>query len=881
MAQTADIKITANTAQAQREMSAFTAKVQGASDAVKGSFASIATGASNLRGHMGEAFGQVGGTIGMVQARFAALAGLLAGGAVLKESVAATVNFTKEATSLGRALGICTGEAAAWNVALGDVYASAEDMTGASAKLAKQLTTNEAGLNALGLKTRDAGGNFRGMSELMLDAIKIANSYAEGTDRTIVMQRLFGKGASEMTALLKLNTEAVEAAKEKQRELGLVVGVENIEATKRYRAVMNDVGDVLLAVKKAIGDAVMPVLTKLGEWFAGIGPAAVVVIKGAIGGLVSVFWGLKNAVSIVWQVLDSFVFTIAEPLKSLAEALWKVVQGDFKGAADVMMTFTDRIGQRWSAAWQAMAESSEETRDRIVALFATPTEAAPVKDGGKRASGGEGDDTRMQRWEAELDRQKVAHEQLNAEQGTFYRFGLEREAAYWGAILATMQDGDKLQFAVKKRFVALKLELRKQEFEAEQAALLTRIDGARGEFEQQAALAAQHVELVRQRFGAESKEYQQALQKQQALLRTHEAAALAIANARRDAERGLRLEEAADLERAAERELSLGLITQQQLLEVRRLAIGAREQIEREAKAAEIAAMRDGPNDPVALEKLLAEQDAIRRRFSGPKDDNAAQQLQVQADPLQSIFGVTQQQIQTGLESMVMQGKLTLGGLRDAARQVGAVMLRELVTKPMADWIVMKTRKLVLERVFGMQEVAVEAGTAGKKTAIQAATSGKSIAMKAYEAAAGAYAAIAGIPYVGPVLAPIAAGVALAGVLAFAKSIFSAEGGMDIPGGMNPIIQAHAKEMMLPAEHANTIRSLARVHLASGPQIDAPRHADTVQRLGEVLQLAQQQRQSGPVEVVLRAENLGGDLFMARRSELIRALQSARRDFAL
>jgi hypothetical protein len=73
-------------------------------------------------------------------------------------------------------------------------------------------------------------------------------------------------------------------------------------------------------------------------------------------------------------------------------------------------------------------------------------------------------------------------------------------------------------------------------------------------------------------------------------------------------------------------------------------------------------------------------------------------------------------------------------------------------------------------------------------------------------AAAGAYKAVVGIPYVGPFLAPAAAAVAYAGVLAFD----SAEGGYDIPAFVNPLTQLHAREMVLPADIADTMRSLTR-----------------------------------------------------------------------
>ena len=59
--------------------------------------------------------------------------------------------------------------------------------------------------------------------------------------------------------------------------------------------------------------------------------------------------------------------------------------------------------------------------------------------------------------------------------------------------------------------------------------------------------------------------------------------------------------------------------------------------------------------------------------------------------------------------------------------------------------------------------------------------------------------------------APAAGAATFAAASAFAGSIpaFSAAGGYDIPGTINPITQLHAREMVLPAKHADVIRSMA------------------------------------------------------------------------
>jgi len=87
----------------------------------------------------------------------------------------------------------------------------------------------------------------------------------------------------------------------------------------------------------------------------------------------------------------------------------------------------------------------------------------------------------------------------------------------------------------------------------------------------------------------------------------------------------------------------------------------------------------------------------------------------------------------------------------------------------------------------------------------------KQVIRDAKQAASGAYKAVVGIPVVGPILAPIAAAAAFAGVVAF-----SAEDGWDVPGGGGAGIDGrggrpaiiHPHEMVLPAQIADSVRAL-------------------------------------------------------------------------
>ncbi len=106
-------------------------------------------------------------------------------------------------------------------------------------------------------------------------------------------------------------------------------------------------------------------------------------------------------------------------------------------------------------------------------------------------------------------------------------------------------------------------------------------------------------------------------------------------------------------------------------------------------------------------------------------------------------------------------------------------------------------------------EAQIQNLLASKTTALGGVTDNAAVAGSA------AFASTAAIPYVGPELAPAAAAAAFAGAMSFAAGL-SAEGGYDIPAGINPIVQTHQREMILPAEDADTIRSFRGMKPGSG-----------------------------------------------------------------
>jgi hypothetical protein len=344
------------------------------------------------------AFGSVGAAFGAVMSHIGAIAAVLAGGAVFGKGIEATKELTNEAVKLSKALGVSTEAGSILNVALRSIGSSADVYADANAKLVRQVRTNEDAVKAMGVTTRGANGEFLNGKQLMDSALKALASYKEGTDRNLAGQALFGKGAAEVTALLKLNNAVMEEAARKAEALGLVIGPEQAANTKAYKEAMEDVHLVLTAIENAIGQAVMPVFTQLAQWFAGTGPAVVAVFREAMSLVVEVMQmvidgaiGLWGAIKEVFSALGSYVTNVtgveipggmqiwrnamdivrlaALALKTGIEIVFEFIRGEVLGLMANLRTFAAvaiaAFHLDWEGAKQAWRDGTKEVESII------------------------------------------------------------------------------------------------------------------------------------------------------------------------------------------------------------------------------------------------------------------------------------------------------------------------------------------------------------------------------------------------------------------------------------------------------------------------------------------------------------------------------------
>lgn len=401
------------------------------------------------------------------------------------------------------------------------------------------------------------------------------------------------------------------------------------------------------------------------------------------------------------------------------------------------------------------------------------------KGGGRKGRGGGGGHAGaakdpMQVWEEEIKAQKLAHREMQRDTLNHQEWDLAREAAYWRAKLATVDAGSKTGLKLREKILNLEDQLSKQSTEAKinQVAAWEKLDKHKLDMEKD----------------------------------------------------------------AADQALAAGRISQLERLDLEIEFENRRYQIAYDALQERIALAEQDPTySQSAIDKLKQqmaelgqgherEQSKNQGKRENQRRKDAPNVMEMLQDGGKNVWQEAQQQMGQAFSAMLSRAKSfrqAMGGVFSAIRQT---FVQEMVSKPLAALVGRFAKEGAMWLANGTRQIAAQTATSAAVTGIKKAETTENVGMNAIQAAAEAFKAMAGIPYVGPILAVGAAAAAMAAVYGLMSGmgggggssttttttrIPSAAGGWDIPAGINPLTQLHENEMVLPAEHAQTIREMA------------------------------------------------------------------------
>ncbi|KGE66215.1 MULTISPECIES: hypothetical protein [Pseudomonas] len=418
--------------------------------------------------------------------------------------------------------------------------------------------------------------------------------------------------------------------------------------------------------------------------------------------------------------------------------------------------------------------------------------------------------SRVSQWSEALDAQKVAHAQQQSEQGTFLQFSQRQEADYWQGILKRTDLSAKERLGVQRNYLTALNSLRRQDEGQAFADLQAQAQQYRNNMDARLEIAQQTLQRSRELYGQDSQEYRKAASEVVAVEREKQQQLTNIKQQQMAADQQARLTDVAQAEQMAQLDLQANLITQGQLLQAQADFEKQRYAIEAEALAQRQALLAKDPDrNPVALQQVQQQIQALEQTHRNRIAVIGRQQTMESQSNWTGMVGSVRASWSSGLNGILSGTMSTQGLLKGIFGSIGTAFIEHMVTAPLMAWIFGETAKTGATVTGVGVRTAAEAGGAAMSVAIWGAATISNIIASAWQAMAGAFAAMSAIPFIGPVLGVAAAVAAGAFVFGLVKNVASAEGGYDIPAGTNPMTQLHEQEMVLPKQYANVIRQAA------------------------------------------------------------------------
>lgn len=706
--------------------------------------------------------------------------------------------------------GLTTQEIQQMKALAATVDAPFDAITSAMTRLDRSFANAKAGATGPANALKEIGisaSESLTQTELFNRAIEGLGNMAAGPAKVAVATQLFGRNIQAIGPILAMSKEQLEEFNTSLDSYG----IKNDDAEKKGLALADAFDNQKVAsqgLNNVMTSALAPTLTVIVQGFNSL--AASFIASYQQGGAAKV---TMDAIAVTLKVVTAAVITLAEgfldlwhiaagaveailaPILGLGSALNALVQHDFANVGAAYEATTRGMEASAKGHFAAAADSARGYAADMQKLFGPGAKLPDLPAPGK---GTTGDDptkvaktkgpSEIEQWKADLAEMLAADENFGADDA---KLTLD----FWTSKLALVQAGSKAEVAVRtevakaKRAVAL--EEQRDELAVIKNTTAMKAEAQKSDYDIAKTGFDAEKDLIDQRLALGLITDQQAVQQ------------------RNDVNAKLRQ---LDLDEA-EAEYQIQLAALQQEAAVLGLKPEQRAEINRQIEALE-----------QAHQDKMAQIAATNAR--GATADNSAKDLATFAQDKSWVDPAVSAWV-SGMQSM----EKATGSFKDMALGVFDSIANTAIAKVgqmVENWIISHVLMRTTATAAAAADVATTTTAQAAKTAVvvggeavrtgavataTATTSGLTltsalaqIAAHAAVAAAGAYAALASIPFVGPVIAPVAAAAALVGVLALGKSLFSAAGGWgEVPqDGM--ITQLHKKEMVLPASIAEPLR---------------------------------------------------------------------------
>ena len=177
---------------------------------------------------------------------------LSAGGAAVVTSLTglaySSVTAADDLNTLSKQTGVSTEYLQKMKYASGLIDVSMSDLTGAMAKMKKQMTGDAKAFKDLGIEVTNADGSMRSVEDIFNDTVVTLSHIENEVERDQAAMTIFGKSADSLAGIIDDGGEALKAYGQEAEDLGLIMSGDTLNS-------LNEINDAVDKSKAQVGAA--------------------------------------------------------------------------------------------------------------------------------------------------------------------------------------------------------------------------------------------------------------------------------------------------------------------------------------------------------------------------------------------------------------------------------------------------------------------------------------------------------------------------------------------------------------------------------------------------------------------------------------------------
>lgn len=305
------------------------------------------------------------------------------------------VQSADDLNTMAKQTGFTTDELQKMQYAADRIDVSMETITGAAAKMTKQLGSNEDKFASLGVATRDVNGNFRSTSDIFYDTVKALSQIDNETERDVAAMDIFGKSANELAGVIDDGGAALKAFGKEAEDAGLIMSQETLDGLNQVNdeidrlkaqgaASLAKAGAAALQALQPVLEKVMNAIAKVLDYIASLSPETMKIILivlaavAAISPLLSLISGLSMALSLLASPVGIVIAVIAalvaigvvlyknwDTITAKATEMWENIKAKWEEFKTTTKATFEQIGNEMKQKWDNIKTNVTNTVESI------------------------------------------------------------------------------------------------------------------------------------------------------------------------------------------------------------------------------------------------------------------------------------------------------------------------------------------------------------------------------------------------------------------------------------------------------------------------------------------------------------------------------------